>query len=103
MSLVKRQLLQWETTLAAAVVTLFLVSAATVPGFASSINLSLAAAGVSEVALMVGSSERLHSPVPTLRPVVTLPRRTNRSKRTVQSDDAKHSNSSDTVAGMGAA
>ena len=84
-------------------VTLFLVSAATVPGFASSINLSLAAAGVSEVALMVGSSERLHSPVPTLRPVVTLPRRTNRSKRTVQSDDAKHSNSSDTVAGMGAA
>ncbi|MBA2513551.1 MAG: ABC transporter permease [Solirubrobacterales bacterium] len=53
MSLVKRQLLQWETTLAAAVVTLFLVSAATVPGFASSINLSLAAAGVSEVALMV--------------------------------------------------
>jgi len=53
MSVIKRRLLQWETTLAAGAITLFLVAAATVPGFASSINLSLAAAGVSEVALMV--------------------------------------------------
>jgi rhamnose transport system permease protein len=53
MTAIRERLLQWETTLAAGVLGLFLVAAATVPGFASSTNLSLAAAGISEVALMV--------------------------------------------------
>ena len=50
---VKGWLLQWETTLALGVVGLVMYGSASTAGFASSTNLSLAAAGIAEVALMV--------------------------------------------------
>jgi rhamnose transport system permease protein len=50
---IKAMLLQWETTLALGVVALVVYGSATTTGFSSSTNLSLATAGISEVALMV--------------------------------------------------
>lgn len=53
MTALRHRLVQWESLLAAAVIALALYAAATIDGFTSTVNLSLATAGISEVALMV--------------------------------------------------